>query len=78
VAAGCGGGADDPLVTDEPTTVEQPEQPDATGPDDGTAGEAVGEVAAVLAFSAPTLAGGTLEGAELAGRPVVFWFWSPH
>ncbi|MBB5961652.1 redoxin domain-containing protein [Planomonospora venezuelensis] len=30
-----------------------------------------------LAFTAKTLSGETFEGASLAGRPVVFWFWAP-
>jgi thiol-disulfide isomerase/thioredoxin len=30
-----------------------------------------------LDFTAPTLDGGTFEGASLAGRPAVLWFWAP-
>jgi thiol-disulfide isomerase/thioredoxin len=31
----------------------------------------------VLDFAAPTIDGGTFEGASLAGKPAVFWFWAP-
>jgi hypothetical protein len=33
--------------------------------------------APVLAFTAPRLGGGTIEGADFAGRDVAFWFWAP-
>lgn len=33
--------------------------------------------AKALQFTAPLLGGGTFDGAALAGRPVVFWFWAP-
>jgi thiol-disulfide isomerase/thioredoxin len=32
---------------------------------------------AALKFTAKTLGGEAFEGASLAGRPVVFWFWAP-
>ncbi|RVX38924.1 thiol-disulfide isomerase/thioredoxin [Nonomuraea polychroma] len=32
---------------------------------------------AELAFSATTLSGESFQGASLAGKPVVFWFWAP-
>ena len=31
----------------------------------------------VLAFTAPLLGGGTIEGTDFAGRDVAFWFWAP-
>ncbi len=33
--------------------------------------------ATALAFTAPSLAGGTVDAADLAGEPVVLWFWAP-
>jgi hypothetical protein len=33
--------------------------------------------AEVLMFTAPRLGGGTIEGADFAGRDVAFWFWAP-
>lgn len=35
------------------------------------------EVPQELRFSAPALSGGTIEGAEYAGRDLVIWFWAP-
>ena len=32
---------------------------------------------AVLRFTAPRLGGGTIDGEDLAGRDVAFWFWAP-
>jgi hypothetical protein len=34
-------------------------------------------VSGVLAFQAPLLAGGAINGPSLAGKPVAFWFWAP-
>jgi hypothetical protein len=36
-----------------------------------------GAVPEVLDFEAPLLDGGTLRGADLAGKDVAFWFWAP-
>jgi thiol-disulfide isomerase/thioredoxin len=44
--------------------------PPAGGPASGTS-------AVPAAFTAPVLAGGTFDGASLAGRPAVLWFWAP-
>ena len=73
--AGCGGGEDDSA---DPATV--PASPAGTGavpptgvPSDPPAGTSVPET---LAFTAPTVEGGELDGASLAGAPVVFWFWA--
>ncbi|MGD9996309.1 MAG: hypothetical protein AB7L17_17390 [Ilumatobacteraceae bacterium] len=41
-----------------------------------TTGRADG-IAAALQFQAPILGGGELDGASLAGRPVLMWFWAP-
>jgi ABC-type glycerol-3-phosphate transport system substrate-binding protein len=35
------------------------------------------EVPAPLSFTATILGGGQLEGASLAGRAVMLWFWAP-
>jgi hypothetical protein len=40
--------------------------------------QAVDSVAETLQFQAPILGGGTLDGASLAGRPVLLWFWAPY
>ena len=33
---------------------------------------------AALAFSAPTVGGGTLDLSAYAGKNVAFWFWAPY
>lgn len=68
VAGGCGAGseepADPPATTGSaPTTMAPPPTPPA-------------EVPETLAFRAPTVDGGELDAATLAGDPVVFWFWA--
>ena len=35
------------------------------------------DVPEALQFSAPLVGGGELDAGTLAGKPVVFWFWSP-
>jgi hypothetical protein len=35
------------------------------------------EIPEILDFEAPLLAGGTLRGADYAGKDVAFWFWAP-
>lgn len=42
----------------------------------GTSGTS-GSVPASLEFSATTVGGETFEGASVAGKPTVFWFWAP-
>ena len=32
---------------------------------------------AALQFSAPSVAGGTIDFTQFAGKPVVLWFWAP-
>ena len=36
-----------------------------------------GAVAEVLDFTAPRLGGGTVEGADYAGKDTAIWFWAP-
>ncbi|MEV0233355.1 redoxin domain-containing protein [Nonomuraea sp. NPDC050786] len=49
--------------------------PVPTASQEAAAGKA--PVPAALRFSARTLDGADFQGASLAGRPVVFWFWAP-
>ncbi|HXH80594.1 TlpA disulfide reductase family protein [Nocardioides sp.] len=44
---------------------------------DSTASEASVDVPEVLDFTTETVAGEPFDGADLAGRPTVFWFWAP-
>ncbi|MFC7546106.1 TlpA family protein disulfide reductase [Plantactinospora sp. GCM10030261] len=78
LVAGCGG---------EPAGRSTPDQVtgSATGtpggaPSAGASGPATGTPAAVpeaLTFTGRTLDGKPFRGADLAGRPVVLWFWAP-
>jgi thiol-disulfide isomerase/thioredoxin len=43
---------------------------------DGGAGDG-GEVAEALRFSGTTIEGADWRGADLAGKPVILWFWAP-
>ena len=45
--------------------------------DSPTAGAAASPDARHLAFSGETLDGASFEGAQLAGKPAVLWFWAP-
>ncbi|TDC57567.1 redoxin domain-containing protein [Actinomadura sp. KC345] len=70
LATGCGGGGDATSAV-EPRS-EAPRSPAAQSPD------AMGrDVPAALEFKGETLDGEAFDGASLAGRPVVFWFWAP-
>jgi thiol-disulfide isomerase/thioredoxin len=80
--AACGGeattAADDPGSTSVP---ESPGDSPSDSPSDATATEgaegADTTVPELLDFTSTTVAGESFEGASLAGRPVVMWFWAP-
>lgn len=58
----------DPATTDEPevrTQAPSPSTPDA------------GALAPGLDVTLPTVGGGQVTGAELAGRHLALWFWAP-
>lgn len=67
------GGA--PAITSSPTRT--------TAPSTGTSSTVPGSttpaapVVELLDFEYPLLGGGTLRGADLAGKDVAFWFWAP-
>jgi hypothetical protein len=63
-------------VTTVPDATPAPDTTVASGGGDGV-GEPAAAVPASLQFSAPLVGGGTFDGAEVAGAPVVFWFWAP-
>lgn len=70
--------AGDALPDNLRTEPDEPEQAAATEPDapaPAPANDAV--VPALLQFSAPLVGGGNIDAANLAGKPTVFWFWSP-
>lgn len=85
-ASACG--SDDPADTAAPETSAEPQttapeqepvtEPEAAPePETGTATEPPPSVPDELDFSAPTVGGGTFDGASLAGQPAVVWFWAP-
>ncbi|MEU8120525.1 TlpA disulfide reductase family protein [Spirillospora sp. NPDC049024] len=67
--AGCGGGG--------ATTAAEPGGSAAGSPSAAASGAAGERVPAPLRFEGETLDGKPFDGASLAGRPVVFWFWAP-
>ncbi|MBE1533289.1 redoxin domain-containing protein [Actinomadura algeriensis] len=71
LAAGCGGGDGETAVAEAPGAAA----PGASAPQtpDGTAES----VPRALRFEGETLDGKPFDGASLAGKPVVFWFWAP-
>lgn len=73
----CGGGSD-PAAT-PPTSSPSPAEVTAAPAADGTSDPAGGAatVPAALQFAAPLVGGGEIELGELAGRPVLLWFWAP-
>ena len=50
--------------------------PAATAPPTTTTSSAA-VVPVLLDFEAPLVGGGTIRGADLAGRDTLFWFWAP-
>ena len=61
----------------EGTAASNLPSPTATAGPAGSSSPQPVAVPSVLEFEAPLLAGGTLQGASLAGRDVAFWFWAP-
>ncbi|MFB4314615.1 redoxin domain-containing protein [Actinomadura sp. 21ATH] len=71
-AAACGGGGGTAAGSD-PAAPSAP----ATAPAVPTASANGAKVAGPLKFTGTTLDGRQYDGAALAGKPVVFWFWAP-
>jgi hypothetical protein len=71
---------DAPVTTDEPSNATTAPSPD-DAVDEPAATTPVTDPAVivpeVLQFSAPLVGGGSFEGAAVAGKPTVFWFWAP-
>jgi hypothetical protein len=55
--------------TSDPSTI--PAEPSQTLPGEPT------PTPPILEFTAPLVGGGQIDGASLAGTPVLFWFWAP-
>ena len=78
IAAGCGGGPAPTLPAPATTTslTIATTSPAATAPPTTTT-SSVAVVPVLLDFEAPLVGGGTIRGADLAGRDTLFWFWAP-
>jgi hypothetical protein len=67
-------------VSDEPSATTATPSPtdavDATATTTPATDPAV-VVPEALQFTAPLVGGGTFDGAAVAGKPTVFWFWAP-
>jgi thiol-disulfide isomerase/thioredoxin len=75
--AACGGEAT--TAVDAQGSSSAPDSPDspADSPATDGAGQPDATVPELLDFTSTTVAGQAFEGASLAGRPVVLWFWAP-
>jgi peroxiredoxin len=73
VLAGCATGASPSGTADAPTSSTSGAASTGAGP----AASATGAVPSTLAFTARTVGGTEFDGATLAGRPAVLWFWAP-
>jgi thiol-disulfide isomerase/thioredoxin len=71
--AACGADPDGPGAAPPTTPERSPVSPPATSEDQPEQPS----VPASLDFTATTVDGATFDAAELAGEPVVFWFWAP-
>ena len=78
IAAGCGGGQVTtlPALTTTTSLAVATTSPTATAPPTTTTSPAA-FVPVLLDFEAPLVGGGTIRGADLAGRDTLFWFWAP-
>lgn len=73
VAAACGG--EPATTTDAGSSAAPPSGDGSTQTQTGTLAPA--GIPEILEFEAPLLGGGTLRGADYAGKDVAFWFWAP-
>jgi thiol-disulfide isomerase/thioredoxin len=67
--------AADEQVEGESATAETATAEEAAG-EEATPDEPA-EVPEILAFTAPAVGGGEVDGADVAGHPVALWFWAP-
>ncbi len=73
--SGTGGSATEPAPQERTTSDRAASSP--TDPGAGPGSSPSTQVPAVLDFSGVTVDGEQFEGADLAGSPVVLWFWAP-
>lgn len=77
--AACAPGAETAAPTPAPAITEPAVAPPATAPAESPrpGQTAADQSPAALAWTAPLVAGGQLNGGDLTGRDVVLWFWAP-
>jgi thiol-disulfide isomerase/thioredoxin len=83
--AGCAGGGDDGGTSESPsqstpqsTPTSGSSDPDSTKDPGRPSGRTSGEtLPATLDFTGTTVSGEAFDGASLAGRPTLLWFWAP-
>ena len=71
VASGCGAGGETAATDDLRAPTE------ASSTDDTSTNRSTTATPRVLDFRSETVGGQAFDGATLAGRPTVFWFWAP-
>ena len=78
IAVSCSGGQATTLPAPATTTrlTIATTSPVATAPPTTTT-SSTAVVPVLLDFEAPLVGGGTIRGADLAGRDTLFWFWAP-
>ncbi len=79
VLSGCGrDAATDEVAVDTPSASASPTSGEAdAGAGAGAGGEEDTATPELLDFTATTVSGDSFDGADLAGRPAVLWFWAP-
>jgi thiol-disulfide isomerase/thioredoxin len=77
--AACGGGAEPTGTAPATSAAPQPEPTETgkAGKADPTGKDEAAPVPESLRFTATTVGGESFDGATLAGRPVLLWFWAP-
>ncbi|NUT35082.1 MAG: redoxin domain-containing protein [Hamadaea sp.] len=77
LAAGAGCGGETPAATGTPSSASTSVAAQSGPPSPAGSGSAsAAAVPETLKFTATTVAGDRFDGAALAGKPVVFWFWA--
>ena len=77
VLTACGTGTETPAGTTPPAPTTATSTGAPSPDSSGTASAPAADVPALLKFTGTTLNGKAFDGTELAGSPVVLWFWAP-
>ncbi len=77
VATGCSAAGDEDANEGASADGAAAVSADSTAPTDGSEAQSDTATPSPLSFSAQTVSGGTFDASELAGEPVVLWFWAP-